>query len=174
MPWEKFWERKHTRRPLPSLTEAIKQYGNVVQYPVPKYTEVGHCKWCNKSLPHGRTAFCCEECSQLFTKITVWNRGRSAYSIRIMYRDNFTCQRCGEFLAFINSCGVAIPVDDSKYSAAVHHIRPVHLGGGDEPTNLITVCGTCHKEIHRQESTTGILWQPYNKEEESICQKKQQ
>ena len=80
--------------------------------------------------------------------MTVWNRGRDPYSLRILYRDNFTCQKCGEFHAFQNEYGVAIPIDDGKLN--VHHIVPVCNGGGDEPENLVTLCVDCHKEIHKK------------------------
>lgn len=160
MAWEKFWERHHTRRPFPSLTEAIKAYGKVVQFPQPQYVQPNHCKWCNAELPAGHTAFCSKECSNAFNQVTVWNRGRSAYPLRILYRDNFTCQRCGIFMGFVNKHGVIVPIDDSHYSTEVHHLQPVSLGGGDEPENLVTLCGECHREVHRQQSLTGVLWHP--------------
>lgn len=83
--------------------------------------------------------------------MTVWNRGRDAYSLRILYRDNFTCQDCGEFHAHKNEHGIYIPIDDGKLN--VHHIVPVSEGGGDEPTNLVTLCIDCHKKRHGKEKT---------------------
>lgn len=80
--------------------------------------------------------------------MTVWNRGRDPYSLRILYRDNFTCQKCGEFHAFVNEYGITIPIDDSKLE--VHHLIPVCKGGGDEPENLQTLCRECHKEETRK------------------------
>ena len=113
----------------------------------PDYVETKPCKWCGKPLSGRRTSFCCDEHSKAFNDMTVWNRGRDPYSLRILYRDNFTCQKCGEFHAFQNEYGVAIPIDDGKLN--VHHILPVCKGGGDEPENLVTLCINCHKEIHR-------------------------
>ena len=67
--------------------------------------------------------------------------------MRILYRDNFTCQDCGEFHALINEHGMVLPVDDGQVD--IHHILPVSEGGGDEPSNLITLCKKCHQERHR-------------------------
>lgn len=57
-------------------------------------------------------------------------RKRSVNQRAIIIRDNCCCQRCG--------VGVEIaPLE-------VHHIQPVHLGGSDDPSNLIALCGLCH------------------------------
>lgn len=66
----------------------------------------------SKPLTGRRTNFCCDECSRWFANCTVWNRGRDPYSLRILYRDNFTCQHCGEFHAMKNENGIYIPIDD--------------------------------------------------------------
>ena len=78
----------------------------------------------------------------------MWFRGRDPYSLRILYRDNFTCQRCGAFHAQINEFGIALPIDDGQLN--VHHILPVSQSGGDEPENLITLCVQCHKDVHKE------------------------
>lgn len=91
----------------------------------------------------------CSDCGYAFRKKTVWGRTRDAYSLRILYRDNFTCQDCGEFHAYKNEHGVFLPIDDGKLQ--VHHIVPVSSGGGDEPSNLITLCANCHLKRHRNQ-----------------------
>lgn len=144
----KSWERNGTRRPFPAMYEAQKMFGEKIWFRCPDYVEPKHCKWCGKLLSGRRTSFCCDEHSKAFNDMTVWNRGRDPYSLRILYRDNFTCQKCGEFHAFQNEYGVAIPIDDGKLN--VHHIVPVCNGGGDEPENLVTLCVDCHKEIHKK------------------------
>ena len=78
----------------------------------------------------------------------MWGRTRGAYSLRILYRDNFTCQDCGEFHAYKNKHGIFLPIDDGQLH--VHHIIPVASGGGDEPSNLITLCIDCHLKRHRK------------------------
>lgn len=145
--WLRDWEINGTRRPFPPLYEAVKTYGERIYYDCPQYVEPKHCKWCGKPLTGRRTSFCCDECSRLFNNCTVWNRGRDPYSLRILYRDNFTCQRCGEFHAMKNELGIYIPIDDGQLN--VHHIKPVSEGG-DEPENLVTLCKECHKEVHKE------------------------
>ena len=143
------WEIDGTRRPFPPMYEASEKYGERVWYKQPTYVEPKHCRWCGKELTGRRTSFCCDEHSQRFANVTVWNRGRDAYSLRILYRDNFTCQDCGEFNAFKNECGIYLPIDNGNLN--VHHILPVSQGGGDEPENLVTLCVACHKKRHKKQ-----------------------
>ena len=140
------WEISGRRRPFPSLGQAAKMYGDRIFYRAPEFVEPKHCRYCNAPLTGRRTSFCCDEHSRSFANITVWNRGRDPYSLRILYRDNFTCKMCGEFHAAKSKYGVYLPVDDGKLN--VHHIVPVSEGGGDEPENLVTLCVECHKKIH--------------------------
>lgn len=51
-------------------------------------------------------------------------------------------------MAYENEYGVMIPAGNGRID--VHHIVPISKGGGDEPSNLITLCAECHKEWHRQ------------------------
>lgn len=147
--WKKAWERNGTRRPFPALYEALQMYGEKIYYPQPKYVEDGYCKWCGKLIENKRRKeFCCKECSDAFGRCTVWNRGRDPYSLRILYRDNFTCQKCGQFLAYKNKHDVYIPIDDGM---EVHHIQPVCEGGDDSPENLTSLCIECHKEETRKQ-----------------------
>ena len=146
MKFKEYWELKGTRRPFPSLYKAKELYGDQIWFKQPDYVENKHCRYCNKELTGRRISFCCDEHSRLFANLTVWNRGRDPYSLRILYRDNFTCQDCGEFHAFKNEFGIYIPIDDGKLN--VHHIKPVCEGGGDEPENLITLCIDCHHKRH--------------------------
>ena len=150
MAWEKYWQRNGTRRPFPALYEAIKAYGvDRVYFDQPQYVEDGYCKWCGKKIENKRRKiFCSDECSRWFNNCTVWGRGRDPYSLRILYRDNFTCQDCGEFKAMKNEHCVYIPIDNGL---EVHHIKPVSEGGGDEPENLITLCHDCHMKRHHGE-----------------------
>jgi len=46
---------------------------------------------------------------------------------QILQRDNYTCQQCGQ----------TSPLE-------VHHLKAKHIGGTDDPANLITLCETCH------------------------------
>jgi RRXRR protein/HNH endonuclease len=51
-------------------------------------------------------------------------------------RDKFTCQLCG----------------DKNVKLQVHHIQERSKGGSDRPYNLITLCKSCHKQIHINQS----------------------
>lgn len=143
----KYWERHGKRRPFPALYEAVEMYGEEnVYFPCPVYERENQCPWCGKEVNNKRRRYCSDECRQKFNNMTVWNRGRDPYSLRILYRDNFTCQDCGKFLAYKNEHGIRIPID---VGLEVHHIVPVSEGGGDEQSNLITLCSACHKKRHQ-------------------------
>jgi len=51
---------------------------------------------------------------------------------QIRLRDNFTCQQCG----------LHGPKDGVRLG--VHHVIPRSQGGGDDPSNLVTLCHDCH------------------------------
>ncbi len=145
--YKKAWERNGTRRPFPALYEAVEAYGQEnVYFDRPNYRTPGICPWCGKPVENKRRTYCSDKCKQEYDNMTVWQRGRDPYSLRICYRDNFTCQDCGEFHAYINKHGQTIPIDDGFLE--VHHIVPVSCGGGDEQQNLVTLCKQCHKERH--------------------------
>lgn len=147
MAYKEYWEIHGTRRPFPSLYKARELYGeDAVAYYKPQFEKGGQCPWCGGPVTRKRRRFCSDECRQQFDNATVWNRGRDPYSLRMIYRDNFTCQDCGAFHAMVNSHGMTIPIDDGELQ--VHHIVPVCDGGGDEPSNLVTLCRACHKKRH--------------------------
>ena len=140
------WEINGTRRPLPPLSKACKEYGfECVRRP--QYVPDGHCEWCGKELPKRCSSLCSKECRRLFGMAETWN-ARGGYAKHILRRDNFTCQDCGEFHAMKNSHGIYIPTSDGELE--IHHIKPVAEGGGDEPENLITLCHSCHLKRHEQ------------------------
>lgn len=146
---KRYWELHGKRRPFPPLYEAVKMYGaENVFFDKPQYEKAGQCPWCGGEVKNKRRRFCSDACRAQFDNLTVWNRGRDPYSLRILYRDNFTCQDCGEFHAYINRHGMAIPIDDGNME--VHHIRPVALGGGDAPQNLVSLCHSCHQKRHKE------------------------
>lgn len=152
--YKQYWERHGRRRPLPSLHDAVEMFGrDAVMYAAPRYEKPQRCPWCGGEVKSKRRRFCCDDCKTQFENLTVWGRGRGAYSMRILYRDGFTCQDCGEFHGFINEHGLAVPVDDGKLE--VHHIRPVSEGGGDEPQNLVVLCKACHQERHKKMKLQG-------------------
>jgi len=56
----------------------------------------------------------------------------------ILNRDSYCCGKCKSSYS-----------DDRMMQ--VHHIIPVSDGGGDDLTNLITVCRNCHRKIHNDD-----------------------
>jgi len=63
-----------------------------------------------------------------FNPIAGWSKIRS----RIIERDGYVCRICG--------------VDAVEGSLNVHHID--YNRSHNEPKNLVTLCATCHKDIH--------------------------
>ena len=60
-----------------------------------------------------------------------------------MDRDGHRCVQCGAAGRF-----------------EVHHRKPIHLGGGNEPANLETLCRACHIGKHaRRVSEPERAWQ---------------
>lgn len=92
------------RRKMIGLCEAYKKYG-FEGVKRPRYVPDGFCEWCGGELPKRRTSCCCEECKRSFNFATnpAWGSAScGGYRNHIMRRDNYTCQRCGEFHALIN------------------------------------------------------------------------
>ena len=58
----------------------------------------------------------------------------------MLQRDNYSCQKCG------------ISIDDSAILHC-HHVVPATQNPmtAHDPDVCITLCKTCHKEVHRQE-----------------------
>ncbi len=56
----------------------------------------------------------------------------SGYQKKILERDGYKCQICGE----------VFPADQLE----VHHIKPQARGGRHYPANLVTLCWRCHRE----------------------------
>ena len=138
------------RKPLICLTDAINKYGykTVAR---PQFVDGGICQWCGNEIKGTRRkSFCSKECSEDFHRLVTWGRTRNAYSNQIVWRDNLTCQDCGELLAGKNCHNIYIPLE---VGAEVHHILPIEYGGEDNPENLITLCHNCHIERHKQINT---------------------
>ena len=54
-------------------------------------------------------------------------------SLSARERDGWRCTTCGK-----------------AGRLEAHHVHPVHLGGDDSPSNLRTLCRTCHVDTHRR------------------------
>ena len=68
--------------------------------------------------------------------------------MRILERDGFRCQLCGER-----------PSDNEHITLHVHHVRPFSDGGPTIDENLITLCHTCHGGLDPHENHR-LFWLP--------------
>ena len=81
-----------------------------------------------------------------FKKIKSWgyqqgfNYGFSSRKEAVMNRDFYTCQICGA----------------KNTRLEVHHIVYRSKGGTDDEDNLITLCESCHKKIHKGEINVSL------------------
>lgn len=81
-----------------------------------------------------------------FKKIKSWgyqkgfNYGFSSRKEAVMNRDSYTCQICGA----------------KNTRLEVHHIVYRSKGGTDNEDNLITLCESCHKKIHKGEINVSL------------------
>lgn len=57
----------------------------------------------------------------------------------VLERDGFRCRAAG--------CGRA-------HFLAVHHLAPREAGGSNDPENLITLCGSCHRAVHAHDHSS--------------------
>lgn len=67
--------------------------------------------------------------------------------IKIMARDNCTCQFQALGLPELDTCTVETPCDRVR-NLQVHHKQEVQFGGSNAPDNLITLCYEHHCFIH--------------------------
>ncbi len=138
------------RRPWISLLDYEETYGPL-RYTVPDdRTDPHTCRWCHGPLPdkHHKT-FCCEDHSLEWQHHYVWGRNRSPVAWRILCRDHFACQDCGQTSRFLNEYHVSLP---TPAGLEVHHLVHVADGGTDEETNVITLCHHCHQQRHHHNS----------------------
>lgn len=79
-----------------------------------------------------------------------WHRGGrwQRVSLAVRERDGWRCTQCGK-----------------AGRLEAHHIKPVHLGGDDSPSNLRTLCREHHLSAHRpQLGPRAQAWQTLLKE----------
>lgn len=143
------------RRKLITLSNAQKLYGiEKTTFIRPRYTKEGYCEWCGNEITNKRRTSCCSpECNKEFLENTssvmyVNTSSASGYRNHIFRRDNYTCQKCGEFHAKINNYNIPLPTTDGELD--LHHKKPISQGGTDDPNNLTTWCRKCHKKWHQE------------------------
>ena len=70
---------------------------------------------------------------------TLKNNSYNNKRLRILERDNFTCQICGKSLD-----------SNPNIRLEIHHIES-RITGGNAFNNLITLCSDCHTKVHNKE-----------------------
>jgi len=113
-----------------------------------RFTEPGHCEWCNKPLTGRATCFC-----PLDKKDDSWHWDESrctiafhqwwytipAFKRAIFIRDNFTCRICG-----YHEMQQERPWLPELSILQCDHIIPVSRGGPTEISNLRALCASCN------------------------------
>jgi len=75
--------------------------------------------------------------------------GDLSYSTR-----QLVCKRAGNHCEL---CGAIPPRNHpGKSRGSVHHRKPKRLGGPDTVTNLVLLCLTCHRRLHKNEPTAAL------------------
>lgn len=84
----------------------------------------------------GKAVYCSDECKYNAMKCDYGENDRHFYSSNKWKKLKMECRKEYDFTC--QMCGV------KSKSVHVHHMIPRRLGGPDELTNLITLCGSCH------------------------------
>jgi len=151
-----------------TYSERLQQYEKIQKYPEnTKLLEV-RCSYCGRwfkptnsqvrsrirafnGYTRGELRFYCSKNCKLACPIynqSKWPKGFKQATSRevvpllrqlVLARDNYTCQKC--------------EVTTEKAQLHVHHILSYMLNKivANDPDNCITLCNSCHKEIHSQE-----------------------
>jgi hypothetical protein len=86
------------------------------------------------ALPHGRMPGFVG--ADMFEKSAFRRAPTPKIRMQVIKRDNRRCRICGRR-----------PDDDTDIVLHVHHIHPWNEGGVTDPSNLITLCHTCHNGL---------------------------
>lgn len=99
------------------------------------------CLSCNKPLPGRKTSYCCGSCQSGYI-CRVW-KAAHWQKRAIANRDGAACRGCGTVHESpIRPGGKPYP-DFSQLQ--LDHVRALHLGGDESPTNCQLLCEACHR-----------------------------
>jgi len=108
---------------------------------------IRHCPECGKA-ETGAGELSQNDLEKAYCDAQVLENGKNKATIKpstrreVMSRDNHTCQGQG--------C-------NSKRYLEVHHKVPRALGGGNDESNLMTMCGACHRLVHRKQKHSNYM-----------------
>lgn len=114
------------------------------------------CKRCSQKLSGRQTSFCSEKCSKSFLKAEYRKRNRAklnAYNSE--YRRKHPDVIAEQKRRYRERKKIAVNMAElpcnrcaSTEDLHMHHIRPKRLGGSDTASNIMILCGECHRDWH--------------------------
>jgi 5-methylcytosine-specific restriction endonuclease McrA len=125
---------------IKALTDATSKNSKRLENRPSTQIVIRHCPECGKA-ETGAGEIGQNDLEKAYCDAQVLENGRNKSTIKpstrreVMSRDNHTCQGQG--------CS-------SKRYLEVHHKVPRTMGGSNNPENLVTLCGACHRLVHRQ------------------------
>lgn len=121
-----------TRRGIPLNSSELRKQAYEL---LGKHKKTKTCPQCGKRVVWPQRVYCSHECSYDFSAKYFGRRWESIRSETIV-RDKHTCKMCGRQHKqdYVTIC-----------YCEVDHIVEVGRGGTDEPTNLRTLCPSCHR-----------------------------
>lgn len=126
----RWYNRRNKERLNPTLRHIIQSHENIL-------------KFIFKLIPRDNSRVNLEYAKFDLQKLT-GNRNLPGYGLNsksmVLSRDSYTCQYCSA----------------TKVPLEVHHMVPRSQGGTDVPSNLITLCSTCHAKHHRGKINANI------------------
>ncbi|RTK93951.1 HNH endonuclease [Candidatus Saccharibacteria bacterium] len=111
------------------------------------------CRKCGGGLSGRQTVYCSQRCSKLYLKsqyrkrkrdkINEYNRNyrRAKPEVIKTQKIRHRSKKLLELGAFCNRCGV-------KEDLHMHHVRPRSMMGTDHASNMMVLCGECHRLWH--------------------------
>jgi len=106
------------------------------------------CNWCGTDFERRyNQRFCSRSCSAKHqhsdtdAPAAAGNGISERRRAKILKRDDQSCQSCGVLVG---------KQSDDVPTAEVHHLIPTSAGGSHHGLNLITLCQSCHQDIHKR------------------------
>lgn len=102
------------------------------------------CIWCGNPLPSRRRSYCSDACRDARWH-KYWSDATETAKKAVGYRPMMWPAIAAEQIRLYPSCSRCGSVQNLE----AHHIRPLHSGGSNELSNLITLCHDCHRAQHK-------------------------
>lgn len=114
------------------------------------------CKKCSRELTGNQTSFCSEKCSKSYLKAEYRKRNRAKLNA---YNSEYRRKRpdviAEQKRRYRERKKIALSMSElpcnrcaSTEDLHMHHVRPRQLSGEDTPSNIMILCGECHRDWH--------------------------